>query len=275
MNSNNITKTIQQENWIENLARLGMAAKGVIYCIIGVLATMAAFNVGGQTGGSKNAIQFIAQQPFGKILLGIVALGLIGYVVWRFYQAFEDPENKGKDKEGIGKRIGYAISGVVYGFLAYYAISLLFMSGGSSGGSGGKQELVGKILSQPFGQWVIGIVAVVLFGKALWQFYMAFTGKFADKVKEQELDHRAKEVIHKAGVVGYIARGIVVGIIAYSFLRAAIEANPSQAQGTEGAFQFLSNSDFGPYLLGIVAIGLVCYGVYMLIRARYRDMSAV
>jgi len=276
MNTNDITTAVQQEKWVENFARIGIASKGVVYCLIGVLTTMAAFNLGGQASGSKSVIEFIAQQPFGQILLGALTLGLLFYVFWRFYQAFEDPENKGNGKEGLGRRLGYAASGVTYGFLAYYAISLLFLGGGSSSGGGsGKKELVSTLLEQPLGQWLVGIVAAILLGKAIWQFYRALSGKFSDQVKEQNLDKRAQEVVLKAGMAGYIARGVVMGIIGYFFLRAAIEANPSEAKGTEGAFNFLASSDFGPYLLGIVALGLVGYGIFMFIKARYRDMSMV
>ncbi len=266
--------TKDTDEGIKKLARFGMFAKGAVYVLLGGLTTLAAFNMGGQKAGKSDALKFLYEQPFGKILLGLLAIGLIGYVIWRFVQAFRDPENKGDDKKAIAARIGYGFSGLFYGFLAFEAVQIL-MQGGSSGGGGGKrQELVGQLLSQPFGQILVGIIAVVILGKAIFQFYRAYSGSFAKRVKETDLDHKVKETLQKVGVAGYTARGVVAGIIGFLFLKAAIQSDPNQAQGTEGAFSFLQSSSYGPYLLAIVAIGLVCYGVFMFVKARYRVLPS-
>ncbi len=270
----NITINKNTDDGVLKLARLGMFAKGAIYCILGVLTTLAAFNIGGQTAGKSDALKFLYEQPFGKILLAILTVGLLGYVVWRFVQAIKDPENAGDDTKGIMTRIGYAASGVFYGFLTFEAAKMLFR-GGSSGSSDSKnQELVGQLLDKPFGQILVGIVAVVFIGKAIYQFYRAYSGSFTKKVRDSNLQQDVKNLVRKAGVAGYTARGVVIGIIGYFFLKAAIQANPGQAQGSEGAFKFIESSPFGPYLLAIVAIGLVCYGVFMFVKARYRVMPS-
>lgn len=273
----NVTLDQSKDEGLKKIARFGMFAKGAVYVILGVLTAMAAFGQGGQTAGKSDSLQFVYQQPFGKILLGILALGLISYVVWRFIQAFRDPENKGSDKSGIATRIGYASSGVLYGLIAFEAVRMVFSGGSSGGGGGGNQQetLVSTLLGQPFGQILVGIVAVVFFGKAAYQIYRAVSGKFAKKIQDSELDHRVKDTLRKAGFVGYIARGIVIGIIGYLFLRAAIEANPNQAGGTVEAFQFIqTNSAWGTIMLGIIAIGLACYGVFMFVKARYRVLPS-
>jgi len=271
----NVTLDQTKDESIRKIARVGMFAKGVVYVILGVLTAMYAFGSGGQKAGKDSALQFVYSQPFGKILLAILAAGLICYVVWRFIQAFRDPENKGEDKSGIGTRIGYAASGVLYGVIAFEAIRMLFSSGGSGGGGSQKETIVQMLLGQPFGQILVGIVAAVFFGKAAYQIYRAISGKFAKKVQDSELDYRVKDILRKAGYVGYIARGIVIGIIGYMFLRAAIEANPNEAGGTKQAFDFIqSSSTWGTILLGIIAIGLACYGVFMFVKARYRVLPS-
>ncbi len=271
---------INQDQNLMRFARFGMFAKGVVYIILGVLTAMAAFNVGGeQATGKSGALSFIYYQPFGKFLLAIVAIGLVGYVVWRWIQAFKDPESKASDdgkKRGI-KRIGFFISGLVYTFVAFEAGRMVFTNG-SSGGSGGnsqKQSLVAQILEMPAGQWIIGLIAIIFFGKAIFQFYQAISGKFAKKVKgSSELNQHVKTVLHKVGMIGYIARGVVVAVIAFFFLQAALQYNAEKVEGTKGAFQFISSMAAGPWLLGIVAIGLACYGVFMLVKARYRVMPS-
>lgn len=271
----NASATVNQhkDKTIEKLARLGMGAKGATYLILGVLTAMAAFNEGGQKAGQSDALKFLYEQPFGKIMLVLLTIGLIGYVIWRFVQAFRDPENEGSDKNGVILRIGYALSGVLYGVLAYEAIRMLMQSG-ASGGGGGQQRLVSTLLQQPFGQILVGIVAVAFFIKGVYQIYKAYSGKFRDKIKSTGLDSRIQNIVMKAGKVGHTARGIVIGIVAYSLLRAAIEANPSEAQGTKGAFDFIQSSSYGSILLGLVAIGLACYGVFMIVKARYRVMPS-
>ena len=258
---------------IEKLARFGLSAKGAVYLILGVLTAMAAFNVGGQKAGQGDVLKFIYGQPFGKVLLSILAIGLIGYVIWRFVQAFRDPENEGNDKKNIAKRAGYAGSGIIYAFLAYEAIKLIFQNG-SSGSGGGNKQIVSTLLEQPFGQILVGIVAVGLFIKAGTQIYKAVSGKFAKKIKSTDLEPRIQNMVMKAGKVGFIARGVVAGIIGFLFLKAAIQANPNQAGGTESAFSFIQGNAYGSILLGIVAIGLACYGVFMIIKARYRVMPS-
>ncbi|MEQ9443300.1 MAG: DUF1206 domain-containing protein [Cyclobacteriaceae bacterium] len=272
----NVTLDQSKDEGIRKIARFGMFAKGAVYVILGVLTAMAAFGAGGEKAGKSDSLQFVREQPFGKVLLAILALGLISYVVWRFIQAIRDPENKGNDKSGIATRIGYAASGVLYGLFAFEAIRMLF-SGGSSGSSGGNSQetLVSTLLGQPFGQILVGIVAMVFFGKAAYQIQRAITGKFAKKIQDSELNYRVKDTLRKAGFVGYIARGIVIAIIGYLFLRAAIEANPDQAGGTEQAFQFIeASSTWGTILLGIIAIGLACYGVFMFVKARYKVLPS-
>ncbi len=271
-NALNITIPKNTDDRIMKLARFGMAAKGAVYCILGVLTTLAAFNIGGQNANKSDTLKFLHEQPFGKILLGILAIGLLCYVIWRFIQAFKDPEDKGTDKKAIFTRIGYAASGVVYGILTFEAVRMLFKGGSSGGGGNQNQELVSQLLGKPGGQILVGIVAAIFIGKAIYQFYRAFSGKFKKKIQDSGLDNRVKKILRNAGMVGYIARGVVIGIIGFLFLRAAIQADASEAEGSEGAFKFIESSPYGPYLLAIVAIGLVCYGIYMFVKARYRIM---
>lgn len=269
----NATANQNKDEAIEKLARFGMAAKGAVFIILGVLTAMAAFNEGGQKAGQSDALKFIYNQPFGQVLLAILTIGLIGYVVWRFVQAFRDPENEGDDKKGIAKRIGYGASGVLYGFLAFEAIRMLIQSG-SSGGGDGTRQMVSMLLEQPFGQILVGIVAVALFAKAVSEIYKGVSGKFMEEINASRLEHKVRKVVENTGKAGLTARGIVVGIIGFLFMKAAIQANPSQAGGTEGAFSFIQNSSYGSWLLGIIAIGLACYGVYMIVKARYKALPS-
>lgn len=263
--SQDIPKT---KKWVENFARFGYATKGAIYVIVGVLSAMAAFGgSGGQTTGRSGAFREIAQQPFGQILLGIVAIGFVGYMVWRFIQAIQDAENKGSDMSGILVRIGYALSGILYGYFAYYAFQMITGSGSSSGG--GNKFIVGKLLEQPFGQFLVGIFAALILAKGVYQIHKVTSGKFIEGIKDSQMNNKLQDTYRKLGQFGLIARALVFGIIGFFLAKAAFFASASQAKGTEGAFDFLV-AEGGPIVMGIVAIGLASYGVFEFFKAKYK-----
>ncbi|WP_347158791.1 DUF1206 domain-containing protein [Pontibacter chitinilyticus] len=262
--------------WVKNLARIGLIAKGVVYCLVGILAFMAAFELGGKSeknAGKKGVFQFILEQPFGQVLLGIVAFGLFCYCIWRLIEAIKDTERKGNDAKGISVRLRYAFSGLVYGALAFYAAKLVLGSGGSSSGGGSRETLARQLLQQPFGQWLVGILAVGTALAGLYQIYLGLSDKYKKKVQEAGVAHEHEALMIKAGKIGYVARGIVWLVIGYLFLKAALQANANQAGGSDSAFKWLESAWYGSYLLGAVALGLICYGVFMFMRAKYQVIN--
>ncbi|WP_299699566.1 DUF1206 domain-containing protein [uncultured Pontibacter sp.] len=261
--------------WVVRFARIGLIAKGIVYCLVGALAFMAAFELGGrseQSAGKSGVFRFIMEQPYGKVLLALVAAGMLCYTLWRFIQAIRDTEEKGSDAKGIGRRIGYAFSGAVYGALAFTAAQLVLGNGGGSG-SDSRQTLARELLAQPFGQWLLGAVAVGTMAMGLYQFYRAYSGKYMNKVQQEKLDPKVRQSLVRAGLVGYIARGFVWLIIGYLLLRAAVNSNSREAGSSSQAFQFLEEASYGSYLLGALALGLICYGVFMFVRAKCEVIS--
>lgn len=259
--------------WIERLARLGYLAKGIVYTIVGVLAVQSAFGAGGQTTDTKGALGAIASQPFGKFLLALLTIGLVGYMIWRFVQAIQDPEHKGDDPKGLARRLGYAISGVIYASLAFTAIQLILGSGGG-GSSNSEQGWTARLLSQPFGQWLVGFVGAIIIGVGFYQIYEAYKAKFRKQMKLREMSPKEDTWATRIGRVGLAARGIVFTIIGFFLLQAARQSDPNQARGLDGALQALAQQPYGPWLLGIVALGLVAYGIHMAIQARYIRIPA-
>ena len=269
----------QAPEWIEKYARFGIAAKGAVYILVGVLAAMAAFGNGGSTGGKQNAFKWIIEQPYGQILLGLVILGLLGYVVWRMIMAFKDPDGYGTDAKAMMKRAGFFFSGLVYLLLAFSAARMLFPaliggSGSGSGGEGGREMLIAKALQQPFGQILVGVFAAIVIGKGLYQLYRGFTGDFKGHINERTMSKEEHAVFTRTGRVGYIARGIVFALIGYFLVQAALQSDASEAGGTSQVFSFLSNN-WGPYVLAAVAIGLAAYGVFMFVKSKYRYIPRV
>jgi hypothetical protein len=245
--------------WIERLARFGYVAYGVVYALVGVLAVQAAFSGADHAAGQQGALRSILLAPLGRVLLCIVALGLLAYAAWRLYEGVMDPEDEGRDAKGIVKRLDHVLNGLFHGALAFTAGQLALGSGGGGGGS--PDDWTATLMSQPL-------------GAGLYQFYNAYKADFREKLETDEMSLREKRWTTHAGRLGYAARGVVFGVIGVFLIQAALQADPDEAKGLGGALETLARQPFGPYLLGAVALGLVAYGVFMFVVARYRRIES-
>ena len=253
--------------WVEPLARFGYAARGVVYAFIGVLAVQAAFFGRGQTTGPEGAIQKIAEQS--KLLLALIGIGLIGYALWRFIQGILDPENKGRDAKGLIKRGAMVASGVVYAGLALLAFRLM-SQGDQAAGSGGSSSTAAPLLDLPFGRALVILAGIGVIVSALYQVYEAYTKKFQRRMKTAEMSPEEQRLAIRTGQLGLASRGVAFLITGWFLIQAALSYDPSRARGLGGALETLARQPAGPWLLGIVAIGLVAYGAYSFLQARYR-----
>lgn len=257
--------------WIETLAKFGYVAKGIVYGLIGVLAVMAALTVGGKTTDAKGALQTIAQQPFGQLILVLLAIGLVGYALWRFVQAVKDPEH-GTDAKGIVTRFGHVLSGLIYGGLAVNA-ALLIIGSGTSGSGNTKQDWTAFVLQQPFGRWLVGVVGALIIGWGFYELYKAYKVKFRKRLNLSELSRQQQNWLIGICRFGVAARGVVFIMIGFFVIQAARQSDASEVRGLDGALQSLAAQPYGQFLLAIVALGLIGYGVYMLVQARYRRFN--
>ncbi|ALD22376.1 DUF1206 domain-containing protein [Hymenobacter sp. DG25A] len=258
---------------IRALARFGFAAKGVVYFLMGILALLAATGQqGGQTADKEQAVQTVQSLPGGQVLLGLIAFGLLGYIIWRFTQALRDTENKGSDAKGLGRRLGYAGSGLVYASVAWYAAQLA-MNGYADKGGNARQDLTAKVLNWPAGEWLVMLLGLIIIGTGLYQIYRAYSGSFSKHVNDSGLPANQQQIVYRTGQVGYTARGIVLGIIGYFFVQAGRQHRAAAVGTTDEAFDFLAA--MGPAALAIVALGLMAYGLYMLVRAKYPVLNGI
>jgi hypothetical protein len=249
----------------EWLARAGFAARGIVYVIIGILAIKLALGNGHTSANQQGALRTVAAQPFGNVLLILVAIGLGGYALWRLVRAALGHGPEGSDS-GID-RVAALASGVVYAGLCAIAVTILL---GSGGGSGGAQKTTSGVFGWPGGTWLVGIAGVVFIGVGLYQGYRGLTRDFLDDSKTEQMTPRTRRWITWIGTVGHFARMVVFSLVGVFLIKAAVDFNPNKAVGLDGALAKVDHASYGPFLLGLVAAGLIAFGVYSLSDARFR-----
>ena len=266
-------KARQGKGWYAALARTGLVAKGLSYGLVGALAVKLAVGHGGKATSRQGALQSLAHHSFGRILLIALAIGFAAYALWRFVQAYaEQPSEGDSAPKTWGKRLGYVSRGLGYAGLAYTTVKILTGPGVQSQNANAHQSTA-AVLKWPGGTWIVGIAGVTLIGFALWNLYGGLARKFEDKWRVAQLTPAVRRWGSHAGVVGHIARFAVFGLMGIFVTKAAIDYNPRDAIGLDGALQKLAHASYGPWLLGLTAAGLVGYGVFCLVDARLRDVS--
>ncbi len=251
------------------LARAGLVARGVVYGIIGILAVKLATGSGGRVTNQQGALQTIARQSFGEVLLIAVAAGLGGYAAWRLIRAAIGHGRQ--EADSAFDRVAAIASGLVYGALCVTAVKIL--SGASAGGgSSAPKKATAGVLGWPGGTVIVGGVGLVLIGVALYQAYEGLARKFLDKAETARMSRRVKRAYAGLGVFGHLARMVVFALTGYGLLTAAIDYEPQKAIGLDGALNELAENSYGPVLLGIVAAGLIGFALYSIADARYRKI---
>jgi hypothetical protein len=255
--------------WYAVLARVGLVAKGISFGIVGVLALKLALGDGGQATSRQGALQQLAGTTFGTVLLILLAFGFAAYAIWRFVQAVaEKPAREDSAAKAWAKRAGYVGRGLIYAGLTFSAVKILVGAGQQQSQNGKAHQTTATVLSWPGGTWIVGIAGLVIVGVGLWNLYRGISRKFEDRWTRGYSTWGSR-----AGVVGHCARFVVFGLIGVFAVRAAIDYDPKAAIGLDGALQKLAHASYGPYLLGLTAAGLVAYGVFCLVDARYRDVT--
>jgi len=259
-------KQAAQSPWVGWIARVGLVAQGVSYGIVGVLALLLALGEGGSAESRTGALQTLAGSTLGLVLLAALAIGFGCYAAWRLTQGILDREGEGTDAKGLAKRASYLGKAAIYGVLLVSTIGVI--QDGRGGDSNEGKQTAG-VFDWPAGRWIVLAVGIGIGVYALFQVFRAFSESFMDDM-QGGLSKAEERSLRTVGIGGLLGRAIVFGLISWFLVKAAVEFDPNEAVGLDGALLKLANAPYGPVLLGITAAGLVLYGFFCVAQARYR-----
>ncbi|WP_037676774.1 DUF1206 domain-containing protein [Streptomyces griseus] len=253
----------------EGAARAGFTARGVIYLLVGVLALQIAFGDNGEQADRRGALAEIAQKPFGAVLLWALGIGLVGMAVWRLSEALFG--STGKDGHKARKRLLSLLRCAFYAFVAYSVLEFAAGSG-SGGGSSDEQskDVTAEVLQWPGGQWLVALAGIGIVVAGVWIAVQALRRAFHDKLKLGAMSPRTRRMVDVTGVGGGTARGVVFAAAGAFAVRAAVEYEPDKAKGLDDTLRTFAATPVGPWLLVLVAVGIVMFGLFSFAMARWR-----
>jgi len=258
--------------WIDRAARLGFAGRGLIYIIIGVLAVQIALNHNAEENANRQgALQAIADKPLGKLLLVVLAIGLAGYVLWRFSEAIWGEQREADSKKRTAKRLASAGKGLVY---AAFCASTVSVIAGSPANQDEQQQKTwtAKVLGWPGGRGIVVAVGLAVAAGGLYLAYRGVTRKFEKKLATGQMSPTTRTTERVLGTFGVTARGIVFALAGLLLVKAAADFDPNEAQGIDGTLRTIAARPYGQVLLIAAAVGLVAFGAYSFFEARYRQL---
>ena len=257
-------KAIAKKHW-EKLAKLGYGSRGLMYLMIGGLALIAALGLGGKTTNSKGAIEILLSQPFGKIYLAVLIIGLMGYVGWRAFQAIADTDNHGMNVKGLAIRAGLLASAISHTLLTIWAIKLIL------GASSNDNNNLGEWLSSEESLVFLVGVGVILLAVGTAHIFKGWKARF-DKYMDVPTAQRIWVI--PLCRIGLLARGAAWIILGVLFLQSSLATQKNNMKGIEDVFTWLSHNYAGAWLLSAMAVGLCAFGCYSVLEGFYRRIHA-
>jgi Flp pilus assembly pilin Flp len=253
-------------DWMEYAVRAGLVAYAVVYLMIGWLAVQLALGDREGKPSSSGAMHQLAEQPFGDVLIWVVSIGMFLLVLWKLLDAAFGHGEERDDGKRTRKRLVSVGKAILYAAIGY---SGLQVATGSGSGGKGQETWTAKVMNMTGGQFLVGLVALAIIAYGLYQGYQAWTEDFADKLDAEGRSGSTGTAYIAFGKAGYTSRGIAFVIVGGLFAYAAITHDASKSGGIDQALFEVLDTPFGPVLLCLLGVGLACYGLFTLARARH------
>jgi Domain of Unknown Function (DUF1206) len=252
------------------LARAGLIARGVMYVLIGFIAVQIAVTGSHQQADRTGAVRLVAHSPFGSILLWLLVVGFAGMTLWRLSEAIWGASEP--DGRKATKRLANLARAIFYGFVTYGILKYAIGVGQPSSSDKQSRDLTAAALRHPGGQIVVAFAGIVVICGGLYVMYRAYKRTFLKHLQMGATSPTTRTVVSRLGQIGGIARGVVFTTAGVFLLIAAIDAKPHKAKGIDSSLRALAHTPAGPWLLAVVALGLMTFGVYSWCEARWRTV---
>lgn len=263
--SNDLGRQIHHSDWVDHLARAGLIAYGVVHLVIGWLALQLALGDNSGAASSTGAVRELAQQPFGEVLVWLLAAGLALLAAWQLLEAVFGHRHQ-PDATRLRKRATSAGKVLVYGYLAFTAATI---AAGARSSGGSADSTTAKVMDLPAGQLLVGAVGAVVIGTGGYLVYKGLSGKFTEDLTAEGRRGETGTAYTALGKVGYAAKGVAIGLVGALIGYAAITHDPKKSAGLDQALQEVLDQPFGPYLLGAIGVGFACFGFFCFAHARH------
>lgn len=273
-----MTTTVSHADVDRTVARVGrvaLATKGVLYIVVGLLATQVARGDGGAEADQQGALESVARQPFGRVLLFMAVVGLLAHVAWRVALAVRGEPGDDEDGSSMAKRAFNVGRAVVYLSLTAAAVRLLTRSPSSGGDDDTQERSTSIVLDLPAGRYLVMAAGAVVIGVGVWNVRKAVTRSFCEDLDLSSLDRSRRRMVDALGVGGFVARGAAFALVGWFLIVAGFRHDPDESRGLDDALRELVATTYGPPLLFALAIGLVLFGAFQLVDARLRRADAV
>jgi Domain of Unknown Function (DUF1206) len=260
---------------LENLARVGLIAYGVVHLLIAWLALQLAWGGSGQSADQSGALATLSEQPLGKPLLWVLAIGLIALAVWQLAEVLRWRSGLSASgdarKKAITKIVKSVAKAIVYAALAILAIRIA--TGGGQSSSGQQQQQTAGVFGWPAGRWLVGLVGLIVIGVGVYHVYKGVSKRFLKQIDLASASPKTRNLVEKLGLVGFPGKGIALGVVGALLVYAAVTFDPAKASGLDGALRTILDAPFGQWLLTLVALGIAAFGAFCLVRARYPERT--
>lgn len=249
------------------LARIGLAARGLLYILIGWLAVQIAVGHSGQQADRSGALRIVAGTRIGSALLWVLVVGFAGLALWRLVEAlYGSPVPGGRKAATRAKSL---LSAIVYGFVAFGTLKYALGAGAPPSTNQQSVDLTTAAMREPGGRLIVIVLGLALIGGGLYLAYQAWRRKFLANLRTSRMSRRTRRGVETLGLLGGLARAVVFAVAGVFLVVAAAKAQPGQAKGIDSSLRVLAAGPLGPWLLALVAVGLIMFGVYSCCESRW------
>jgi hypothetical protein len=254
---------------LEYLARGGFVCYGVIHLLFAWVALQVAFGNSSQEGDQTGALRKLASQPAGKTLVIVVVIGMVALAIWQAFEAIIGQSGE-QDKEAIAERVINGIRALIYLWLAWVGVKVV--SGAASSQSKSSQNTTKNLMDSAGGRWLVGLIGLVVVGVGIGLCWYGLTKRFEKRLNTAQMSPTVRKATRRLGMFGYSAKGVAYGIVGVLVLAAGVTYDAKKASGLDGALKTLASHGWGVWLLALIALGFVAFGIYCFFQARYRKV---